>query len=935
MLVPLPSACAVFALSSLALAQAPTWVDTFSSPGTSDAVYDTLVFDDGSGEALYAAGEFGSAGKAPAMGVARWDGSQWQALGGGIQLEGFFERVIALEAVDLGAGPQLLALGRFFEVEGQPAKGVALWDGSQWDALAGGPAIPGDDGSDELQLHCAVVHDLGGGPELYVGGTVENGWFADECFIARWDGASWSTDPNSPQVASLDCDPFLKSCTNGNITGLYSFDDGGGPALFAAGNFDVVGGQSGAVLARLDAGGWQPAPGTGPGGIEGAARLSIVDYPGGQPQLMLVGFFTNAPAAEALTYDASGFGALPDPPHYFNHLVHILAVTGYQRGVYGHSGGGGTSGNFQFSRWSGSQWETYSRPVGYPVDIFDMAAFDGGQGRQLVLAGEFVDITGPQAASNIARWNGTTFKGLHDGSANLGFRTQFGSDSWIEAAEVHDMGSGPKLYVGGRFTRSASTALGNFCSWNGSGWTHIPGLTLPYLTEINCLAGGDLGDGPRMWLGGDVKVGSQNPVALARWDGSSMTTLPLQEPALDVQLVELGGQEQLVYVRQSTVYGSLDGVTFDFSGSFNFGSMRAMTMFDAGEGERMFFAGSFTKRYDYDLEVYVDTQGLSSWDGSDGPSGWTDYTDTPSWQITSSGGIHCVLAWDDGSGTRLFAGGNFEDFDGLLAWDGSTWTEVGGGVQGLVTELVVFDDGTGGGPALYVSGDFDSVGGGVAARNLARWDGTSWQAAGLEVEGQGPSELVRVMEVLDLPDFGGRTLVLGGDFDSVGGVAATRLAMLPAADQTGIPYCYGDGSIGSCPCGNVGATGAGCANSTGLGGRITASGEPSLTSDSLTFHGSDMPDSPVLFYQGLVSHAPLLFGDGVRCAGGPVVRLKTKVNVGGASTYPEAGDESISERAGLVSTGTRYYSAWYRDGMAACGAGDFNFTNAVEVLWGP
>ena len=58
--------------------------DLFHLRGTSGAVRALVVFDDGSGEALYAAGDFTAAGDAPADRVARWDGSTWRALGAGI-----------------------------------------------------------------------------------------------------------------------------------------------------------------------------------------------------------------------------------------------------------------------------------------------------------------------------------------------------------------------------------------------------------------------------------------------------------------------------------------------------------------------------------------------------------------------------------------------------------------------------------------------------------------------------------------------------------------------------------------------------------------------------------------------------------------------------------------------------------------------------------
>src|SRR5207237_1679731 len=55
-------------------------------------------------------------------------------------------------------------------------------------------------------------------------------------------------------------------------------------------------------------------------------------------------------------------------------------------------------------------------------------------------------------------------------------------------------------------------------------------------------------------------------------------------------------------------------------------------------------------------------------------------------------------------------------------------------------------------------------------------------------------------------------------------------------------YCQGDGTGTLCPCGNNAPlyAGTGCLNSLGQGGRLVASGVPSLGSDSLTLLGSQM-----------------------------------------------------------------------------------------------
>jgi len=79
-----------------------------------------------------------------------------------------------------------------------------------------------------------------------------------------------------------------------------------------------------------------------------------------------------------------------------------------------------------------------------------------------------------------------------------------------------------------------------------------------------------------------------------------------------------------------------------------------------------------------------------------------------------------------------------------------------------------------------------------------------------------------------------------------------------------------------------------------------------------------------------------VFGDGLRCVGGSVVRIGTKQNSGGASQYPEPGDPLLSTVIILPSTGASlFYQVWYRNAAAYCTASTFNLTNGVHAIWGP
>jgi len=147
-------------------------------------------------------------------------------------------------------------------------------------------------------------------------------------------------------------------------------------------------------------------------------------------------------------------------------------------------------------------------------------------------------------------------------------------------------------------------------------------------------------------------------------------------------------------------------------------------------------------------------------------------------------------------------------------------------------------------------------------------------------------------------------------------------------------YCFGDGTGTACPCGNSGAAGNGCASSVNPnGGNLAFSGTASISADTLTLLGTGMASSSVLYFQG-TTQISSLFGDGLRCTGGTVIRLGTKTNVLGASQYPEVGDLSVSVRGVNVAGNVRNYQAWYRNAAAFCTTSTFNLTNALNVTWG-
>lgn len=160
---------------------------------------------------------------------------------------------------------------------------------------------------------------------------------------------------------------------------------------------------------------------------------------------------------------------------------------------------------------------------------------------------------------------------------------------------------------------------------------------------------------------------------------------------------------------------------------------------------------------------------------------------------------------------------------------------------------------------------------------------------------------------------------------------------------TATSYCPGVDN--HCPCGNGGVGGAGCENSSGQGGGLlAATGVPSVYLDSVTLHATSLPaQAPILFFQAineLNNGAGLQFGDGLRCAGGALLRLKVKIaGASGAASYGYGvgTDVPVSVRGAVPAIGGVFrYQGWYRDIVPGfCTIDEFNLTNGLVIEWAP
>jgi hypothetical protein len=215
--------------------------------GTTSSVRTLAVFDDGTGPALFAGGQFDRAGDAPVVNFARWSGGAWSAPAGG-DLRGSTYLSSLLTWQD-DQGPVLMVGGIFegFAGVSRPLSGqinLARWSARGWERLGG---TTNDATGLSGAIETMVATGSGTNRLLLLGGESlhafdEQGELRDRPLLG-WDGKWWQ-----PGDATVD----------GEILALAEFDDGHGSAVYVGGDFATGDGIRLNGIARLEGGRLRP-----------------------------------------------------------------------------------------------------------------------------------------------------------------------------------------------------------------------------------------------------------------------------------------------------------------------------------------------------------------------------------------------------------------------------------------------------------------------------------------------------------------------------------------------------------------------------------------------------------------------------------------------------------------------------------------------------
>lgn len=621
---------------------------------------------------IFAGGAFTIAGGTSASRIAKWDGATWSPLGSGINTG-------AVRALAVDASGMLYAGGNFTAAGGTSAMNLARWDGTAWTALADGVTD-----FDIAYVSALVIK----GHELFAGGFFTNAGGMAVSSIAVWDGLAWFDVGGG--VDDLDYPP--------QVSALAIF----GNDLYAGGAFSSAGSVTAKNIAKWNGTAWS-ALGTGLGRYFGDLPVTAMVISG--TRLIVGGRFVSAGGSNANNLAVWDGASWSEFGGGVSGKINALAATGTNIVL----GGSFTLTNDASVRAlavrSEVQWRASSSDNGWGVSGEKVATL-ARTATNVFLAGTFNSV-GSVTASNVAAWDGQNWTALGSGLNGPCF-----------ALALSPWG----LVAGGQFTAAGGMSVSNIALWDGLAWKRLSGGASPYL-GLNGPVRALISNGTDIFSGGSFTMAGGVPAGnIARWDGATWSGLG----------------------------SSLNGPVYAL----------------ATAESNLFVGGRFT------VAGGVVASNLARWNGSQwfALGGGVGGNANPIIRIRPPP-ISALAV----SGNNLFVGGDFAwagavSATNIARWDGTNWSALGSGLIGTsafappptVAALVYDPEGS-----LYAGGSFSKTGT-LDLPAIGMWDGERWQWLGDGISASGAIPLVQVLLLA------GAQLYVGGDFQFAGSKPASN-----------------------------------------------------------------------------------------------------------------------------------------------------------------
>jgi hypothetical protein len=292
-----------------------------------------------------------------------------------------------------------------------------------------------------------------------------------------------------------------------------------------------------------------------------------------------------------------------------------------------------------------------------------------------------------------------------------------GSGTNVQVRKIYGDSVTDKLYAIGEFTVAGGLNVNHIARWDGSSW--------------NTMGGSDNGPdeillhNDHIYIAGGIGILSGKPIrGVGVWNGSTWDSIPIQ-PFSDNQ------PTAIVFALASINNELYIGGAFNSVGGI---PVNNLAKWNGNNWSSLFFPLSDSYIYsicEYKGELYIGGNFYSSAYPNDTIQNIMRYNGSI-WKSVG-GGLHGGM--DEVSSmvvfnNELYVAGTFTVAHGnpgnyIAKWDGTSWSDVGGGVIGLfggngqIHELKVFNN------ELYAGGAF-SFAGGVPAQYIAKWNGTEW-----------------------------------------------------------------------------------------------------------------------------------------------------------------------------------------------------------------
>lgn len=488
------------------------------------------------------------------------------------------------------------------------------------------------------------------------------------------------------------------------------------------------------------------------------------------------------------------------PRLLFAHLDRLFLVATFHDSQF-------ISGYFSLRQWDGSSWSH----VGDGEGIDGLVTSAVSLGQNLVVAGDFL-LPGVVNPVRVATWNGGAWipwpeqpvsasaVAIYDGNLVVGggFGVTPGENPYLIAywngtnwQGIDDCWCGPiyaltefdgELVVGGHcpFASKCGQSFSHIAQWDGDSWKGLGG-GLGGIVYCSAEYKGNL------VAGGSISRASGNQVnRVVSWGGQDWSSLGGGldfTPSSDCMLVDNGklivGGGSDFEAPEKGFLQEWDGQNWSPShGGFS-GPLLALGRHDGelilgGTSSSQILRWNGTGWSSFGAQVGYWAYAFEHYNGDLYAAG--EFQNPPNvrvsglarWNGTSwipipgamIGGGFALAVYNN----KLFVGGRF-DFTGnnhLYSWDGTSWTPMGPITGGSTFSRVLALRSYRG--SLYAGGEFTSIGG-ISANRIARWDSATWNAVGA-----GTDATVRALTEYD------GDLIVGGDFSTAGGNQSRRWA---------------------------------------------------------------------------------------------------------------------------------------------------------------